>query len=115
MSEDDLSQRIRTLSDEQIVRIISVDSAQYRQEAIDFAKAEAERRQLYIPDFDVSDSSALAARPLVMPVGCSLIVFALLINVLAWFYMPTLQIGALFTSLGLFISALILYSHRKRQ
>ncbi len=52
---DTLSPRISTLSDDDLIRLLTVDADQYRQEAIALARIEANRRNLAV------DSSLLAA------------------------------------------------------
>ena len=54
--------RIASLADDELVRLLTVDAAQYREEALDIARAEASRRGLELA----------TARPEAKPAGASL-------------------------------------------
>src|SRR5262245_16780114 len=45
----DIKQRISQLSDEQLIEMLTVSAADYRKEALDYAKAEFNRRRLELP------------------------------------------------------------------
>lgn len=57
---DTLKDRIASLSDEQLSRILTIDSGQYREEALEFARAEAGRRNLS-PASTASDKESSAS------------------------------------------------------
>ena len=63
---DALSLRISSLTDGELVRLLTVDAAQYREEALDLARSEASRRGLVVGD------AAVEAPAGSRPVGAAL-------------------------------------------
>ena len=55
INEEELHQKIRSLSNQELLRMVNVDFAQYRQEALDYAKSEIKERGLSFDQAGVAD------------------------------------------------------------
>jgi hypothetical protein len=60
---EELERRIRNLSDDELLKIVSLDYGDYRQEALDFAAAELERRNLKFVRVPAADESSKTQAP----------------------------------------------------
>jgi hypothetical protein len=66
---DDLKERLVKLSDEELIDMVQAPAGEYRQDALDIAKAELKWRRVEIPEKEESDSepAAVSYDPVIRP------------------------------------------------